>query len=275
MVHHGQPRTRRSGADLQSPQSRSPPTQPDLDAPRQGERATCHRRHSAEQTPGVTDIVVSFPLTFPCRSTTGRNMTPRGTRKSALLATWPRGCLARVASAPAGTGAGSALPPHPSLPAAVVAPPSLTSITDAISTATSSQPPARPAGGKHAARRQPGDHFADRLPRAACSPDLSAPRNLAVTGRSCRGLGMWGPEGRNGTAFRLPVPRDTERSRSLAPGGGAFRPPGPFRLDGGTPCLLAVGAHTTEERQNEPDGVQMSRRTRRHGCGRFWSAAPR
>jgi hypothetical protein len=71
MVHHGQPRTRRSGADLQSPQSRSPPRQPDLDAPRQGERATRHRRHSAEQAPGVTDIVVSFPLTFPCRSTLG------------------------------------------------------------------------------------------------------------------------------------------------------------------------------------------------------------
>src|SRR5713101_2822443 len=78
MVHHGQPRTRRSGADLQSPQSRSPPRQPDLDAPRQDERATRHRRHSAEQTPGVTDIVVSFPLTFPCRSTASAPPAPAG-----------------------------------------------------------------------------------------------------------------------------------------------------------------------------------------------------
>jgi hypothetical protein len=88
MVHHGQPRTRRSGADLQSPQSRSPPGQPDLDAARHGERATRRRRHSAEQTPGVTDIVVSFPLTFPCRSTAGEAIDLLPDREAGTLEAW-------------------------------------------------------------------------------------------------------------------------------------------------------------------------------------------
>ena len=73
-----------------APVTESTDTQPDLDAPRQGERATRHRRHSAEQTPGGTDIVVSFPLTFPCRSTAiaGNKMAPRGARKNTPPATW-------------------------------------------------------------------------------------------------------------------------------------------------------------------------------------------
>ena len=194
-------------------------------------------------------------------------MAPRGTRKNALLATWTRGRLARVASAPRRDGAVSIPAPHPSLPAAVVAA-RPTSITDAISAATSSQPPAMtsrrsPCGSPLAWRP-----FPDRLPRGERSPDLSAPRILAVTGPELSRTRNGGPEGRNGPAFRLPVLRATECRRSLAPGGrraehSALRPPGPFRLDSGTPCLVAVGAHTTEERQNGPDGVQLSGRASR------------
>ena len=93
-----------------------------------------------------------------------------------------------------------------------------TSITDASSTATSSQPPAMtsrrsPCGSPSAWRP-----FPDRLPRAACSPDLSAPRNLAVTGRTCRGLGM-GTGRPESTRIPPSGPRATERSRSLVPGG--------------------------------------------------------
>ena len=169
-------------------------------------------------------------------------------------------------------GAVSIPAPHPSLPAAVVAA-RPTSITDAISAATSNQPPAMtsrrsPCGSPLAWRP-----FPDRLPRGARSPDLSAPRILAVTGPELSRTRNGGPEGRNGPAFRLPVLRATECGRSLAPGGrraghSALRPPGPFRLDSGTPCLVAVGAHTTEE--DRTDQTVCSCRGERADHGSRW-----
>ena len=108
-----------------------------------GLSATLERRQATFLVAAAkcTNIDSDIPRQAP-PAITGHKMAPRGTRKNALLATWTRGCLARVASAPAGTGAGSALPPHPSLPAAVVASTVPTSITDAISTADL-QPAAR------------------------------------------------------------------------------------------------------------------------------------
>ena len=186
-----------------------------------------------------TNIDSDIPRQAP-PTITGRNMAPRGTRKSALLATWTRGCLARVASAPAGTGAGSALPPHPSLPAAVVASTVPTSITDAISTGTSSQPPAMtsrrsPCGSPSAWRpfRRPATSRSMLLgPQRAEEPGGNGPE-LPRT----RNVGTGRPER---TAFRLPVPRATERSRSLVPGGRrAEHSAHPaFRLDSGTPYLV-------------------------------------
>ena len=196
-----------------------------------GLSATLERRQATFLVAAAkcTNIDSAIPRQAP-PAITGNKMAPRGTRKNALLATWTRGCLARVASAPAGTGAGSTLAPHRSLPAAVVAAPSLRRSRTPSPRRTSSQPPAMTqVGGHHAARRQRWRPFPDRLPRAACSPDLSAARNLAVTGRSCRGLGTGDRKAGMDPHSAFRSSRATARSRSLRAGWaerGAFRPPG-------------------------------------------------
>ena len=152
-------------------------------------------------------------------------MALRGTRKDALPATRTRGCLARVASPPAGTGVGSANSTE-IVPAAVVAAASPASIADAISAATSSQPSAmsKPAAAMRLAVGV--EIISGPANSRSVFPGPSAPGNLAVTVAEPP-VGM-GPEGRNGPpAFGCPAPLNAAEAR--VPGGaegGALRPPG-------------------------------------------------
>ena len=166
-----------------------------------------------------TNIDSAIPRWAP-PAITGHKMAPRGTRKNALLATWTRGCLARVAAAPAVTGAGSTRAPRRSPAAAVVASPSLRRSRDAtprrdLQPAARDDPSRRSPSGSPSARRPlPG-----RLPRAARSPDLSPARNLAVTGRGCRGPGT---EDRKAEWTRIPPsgpPAPLHAAEACVPGG--------------------------------------------------------
>jgi hypothetical protein len=118
-------------------------------------------------------------------------------------------------------------------------------------------------GRHHAARRQPEDHFqvgylAQHAPRPQRAEE---PRSH--DGRVAE-ESEWGPEGRNGppSVFRSPASLTAAEACAGWAEDGAFRPPGHSAWTAEYRFSYAVGAHTTEEGRDEPDGVLDSRRTR-------------
>ena len=195
-------------------------------------------------------------------------MAPRGTRKNALLATWTRGCLARVASAPAGTGAGSALAPHPSLPAAVVAAPSLRRSRTPAPQRTSSQPPAMT---KSAVTMRLAVSLAT-ISRPATSRSMlpGSQRAEELRGNGAGAL----PRTRNGdrkagmdphSAFRSPAPLNAAEAWCRV-GGGRSIPPTRAIPPGQRNAVSCMRSALTLRKKDEDRGRAVSPACRRDRC---------